>query len=108
MLTHLNTRDSGAFSDLQKLDLLHAVEAGLAVHHLEDLHLLEGNDGLVVEGLGPVHHRELALPNLPVDVETLEVGVGGAGVGELDELLCRPAGLHPLDALPQLTWANKN
>jgi hypothetical protein len=60
---------SGPFLYLQQLYLLHAVEPGLAVHHLEYLDLLEGDDHAVVEGLGAVHHAELTLPDLPVDLE---------------------------------------
>ena len=61
--------DVGVVKLLQELNLLHAVQPRLAVHHLEDLHLLEGDGPVIVRGPGAVHHAELALADLLVDAE---------------------------------------
>ena len=63
--------DVGVVKLLQELNLLHAVQPRLAVHHLEDLHLLEGDGPVIVRGPGAVHHAELALTDLAVDAEVL-------------------------------------
>jgi len=71
---------------LQQLDLLHAVQPGLAVHHLEDLHLLERHRLLIVHGPGPVHHAELPLPDLLVDCEACESSIWRVRGCEIQQL----------------------
>ena len=67
----LSKKHRNPWTNLQQLYLLHAVEPGLCVDHLEDLDLLECDGALVLVAHGAVHHAELTLPYLAVDVEVL-------------------------------------
>ena len=92
---------------LQQLDLLHTVKTSFAVHHLEDLNLLQSHRLVVVVGPGSVDHTELPLPNLLVYAEARQGAVRRVAVRELQELGGGGAGLVHLSGDGSVSGACK-